>query len=108
MSEHLNVAPDEYRRAAMQHRETAEQLKALPNMHNDLLLSLDSLGPIFSEFKDAGRELLEQRRICYQEQAAAHEDLADKLEHAAAMWESQDADAARELGSVQPGNGGGA
>lgn len=100
MSENLHVLPDEYRRAAMQHRETAERLAALPDRHAELLASLESLGPIFNEFKEAGRDLLEQRRICYEQQAAAHGELAEKLEYAAALWESQDAAAASDFRAV--------
>lgn len=100
MPEHLNVVPEEYRRAAMTHRETAEQLSAVPHMHDDLLVSLESLGPVFSEFKEAGRELLEQRRICYEQQALAHQELANRLEYAATLWENQDADAARKLAGL--------
>jgi hypothetical protein len=97
MADHLNVIPDEFRRAARQHREAADQLGAVPAIHAELIASLESLGPIFGEFREAGRQVLEQRRICYEEQAAAHADLADKLDLAAGIWEQQDADAAAAL-----------
>jgi hypothetical protein len=97
MAEHLNVVPDEIRRAARRHRAAADELVAVPAGHGDLIASLESLGPIFGEFQEAGRELLEQRRICYEEQAAAHADLAERLDLAAQIWERHDADAAAEL-----------
>ena len=103
MAERIQVVPDELRRAARQHRETADRLSAVPGDHADIMASLDSLGPIFSELRDAGRELLDQRRACYQQQAAAHADLADNLNAAADRWEQQDAEAAGELRGVVDG-----
>ncbi len=93
--------PDELRRAARDHQDTAEQLSTVPSRHADIFLaSLDSLGPIFGELRDAGRELLDQRRLCYEQQAAAHAELATNLHHAADVWEQQDTAAAAELGRV--------
>ncbi|MBU3750831.1 MAG: ESX-1 secretion-associated protein [Mycobacterium sp.] len=104
MTEHLNVAPGELRQAAVEHRRAAEQLGAAPASHDDVMATLDSLGPIFAEFRAAGAELLDQRRVCYEQQAAAHAELADRLNHAADVWESQDADSALRLRGV-PGEG---
>lgn len=104
MTEHLNVVPGELRQAAREHRQTAEQLGAVPAGHADVMASLDSLGPIFAEFRDAGADLLDQRRACYQEQAAAHAEMADRLNHAADTWENQDAEGAQRLRTL-PGDG---
>jgi hypothetical protein len=103
MAERLNVVPDELRQAAREHRETAERLGAVPAQHADLMATLDSLGPIFAEFRAAGAELLDQRRACYEQQSAAHAELAERLRHAADVWEHQDADAARQLGAIAEG-----
>lgn len=103
MAEHLNVVPDDLRRAAREHRQTAETLGAVPLGHADVLASLESLGPIFAEFRDAGRELLDQRRVCYEQQAAAHAEMADRLHQAAERWEAQDAESAQRLRSVTEG-----
>lgn len=100
MAEHLDVVPEELRLAARGHRSTAEQLRAVPADSADIMASLESLGPVFAELRDAGRDLLEQRRACYDQQAAAHEELADRLDHAATMWEQHDAEAARRVGAV--------
>jgi uncharacterized protein YukE len=100
MAERINVAPDELRRAARDHQDTAEQLGAVPSRHADIMASLESLGPIFGELRDAGRELLDQRQACYEQQAAAHAELATNLQHAADVWEHQDSAAAAELGRV--------
>ncbi|GAY13954.1 ESX-1 secretion-associated protein [Mycobacterium sp. shizuoka-1] len=100
MAERIHVVPDELRRAARLHQDTAEQLGAAPARHADILASLESLGPIFAELRDAGRELLDQRRACYEQQAAAHAELATNLHHAAQVWEHQDSVAAAEFGRV--------
>lgn len=94
MAESINIDPTELRRAAEAHRRTAEQLSEVPGTHDQILASLDSLGPVFTELRDAGRELLEQRRTCYVQQAAAHADLADTLVQAADAWEHHEATAA--------------
>jgi hypothetical protein len=105
MTEHLNVAPAELRQAADEHRQTAEQLGAASADHAGVMATLDSLGPIFAEFRSAGAELLDQRRVCYEQQAAAHAEMADRLNQAARIWESQDSEAALRLGDVA-GEGG--
>jgi hypothetical protein len=104
MAEHLNVAPDELRQAAGGHRETADYFATVPSGHAAILASLESLGPIFTEFRDAGMELLNQRRVCYEQQAAAHAELADRLFEAAGRWEEHDADAAEQLRDVGEGS----
>lgn len=97
MAELINIDPTELRRAAEAHRRTAEQLSGVPSTHDQILASLDSLGPVFTELRDAGRELLEQRRTCYLQQAAAHADLADTLLQAADAWEYHEAAAVQRL-----------
>lgn len=100
MAEHLDVAPEELRRVAGEHRDTAEHLRAAPARNAGIMASLESLGPVFAELRDAGRDLLEQRRACYDHQAAAHEELADRLDQAAAIWEQHDRDAAQRITTV--------
>jgi hypothetical protein len=103
MAERLNVVPEELRQAAGEHRDTADYLARVPSGHADIMATLESLGPIFAELREAGRELLDQRRICYEQQAAAHAELADRLLDAAGAWERHDADAARQLRDVAEG-----
>ena len=68
------------------------------------MASLESLGPVFADLRDAGRRLLDQRKACYEQQAAAHADLADKLSHAADVWEHHDSDAAAQLRAIPEGS----
>lgn len=100
MAERLNVVPEDLRRAAREHRETADHLATAPSGNAGVMATLESLGPVFADLREAGRELLDQRRVCYEEQAAAHADLAERLSQAADAWESQDAESADRLSAV--------
>ncbi|CQD07247.1 ESX-1 secretion-associated protein [Mycobacterium europaeum] len=100
MADSIHVVPEHLRQAAARHQETSEYLRTVPSSHEAIQESLDSLGPIFGELRDAGRELLELRRQCYEQQAADHADLADKLTASATMWEQHEQDAARNLGGI--------
>lgn len=100
MADRLTVVPADLRRAAAEHAATADQLHAAGAGHGDIMATLDSLGPVFGDLRDAGRSLLEERRACYEQQAAAHADLAERLGQAADVWEQHDAEAARRLREV--------
>ncbi|OBG57990.1 MULTISPECIES: ESX-1 secretion-associated protein [unclassified Mycobacterium] len=100
MADSIHVVPAHLRQAAARHQETSDYLRTVPASHEAIQESLDSLGPIFGELRDAGRELLELRRLCYEQQAADHADLADKLAASATMWEQHEQDAARNLGGI--------
>lgn len=103
VEQRLNVVPAQLRRAAGEHRDTAEHLGTVPSRHADIMETLESLGPVFAEFRETGRELLDARRICYEQQAAAHAELSDRLRGAADFWEQHEEDAARQLREVTEG-----
>ncbi len=94
MADRIHVVPANLREAAGHHQETSEYLRTLPASHAAMQQSLDSLGPIFGDLREAGRELLERRRQCYEQQADNHADIADNLTKSAVMWEQHEADAA--------------
>ena len=100
MPDQVNVVPQELRQAAAMHRDTAEYLGTVPANNAAVMATLESLGPVFAELREAGSDLLEQRRVCYEKQAVAHTELADRLSYAADSWEQQDADAADVLRAV--------
>lgn len=100
MAERIHVVTDNLRQAAGHHQETSEYLRTLPSSHQAIQESLDSLGPIFADLREAGRELLEQRRLCYQQQADSHAELAGNLTKSASMWEEQEAQAVQRLRRV--------
>jgi hypothetical protein len=99
-ADQIRVVTDSLREAAGHHRETSEYLSTIPSSHSEIQASLDSLGPIYSGLAEAGRELLEQRRQCYEGQAAEHADMAHNLTTAATLWEQHDQDAAAKLRGV--------
>ena len=100
MADIIRVEPENLRAAAAHHSEAADHLRTVPTTHHAILESLDSLGPIFSELRAAGRELLEQRRLCYEQQADDHLELATNLERSAEYWEQSEADSAAAMRAV--------
>jgi hypothetical protein len=94
MADRIHVVPDNLRQAAGHHQETSDYLRTVQSSHHEIQESLDSLGPIFGELREAGRELLEQRRQCYEQQADSHAELAHNLTTSAAAWEQHDSEAA--------------
>ncbi|MCV7089978.1 ESX-1 secretion-associated protein [Mycobacterium interjectum] len=103
MAEPIRVVPAHLREAAAHHQETSDYLRTVPSSHAAIQESLDSLGPVFGELRDAGRELLELRRQCYEQQADDHADIAEKLSVSAAMWEEHEQEAARNFGGIVDG-----
>jgi hypothetical protein len=97
MADRIRVVPEHLRQAAGHHQETSEYLRALPTSHQAIQESLDSLGPIFGELREAGRELLEQRRMCYEQQADSHAQMAENLTKSASMFEEQESQAVQRL-----------
>lgn len=100
MADRVHVVPARLREAATHHQQTSDQLRTMPSSHAAIQESLDSLGPIFSELREAGRELLELRKQCYEQQADNHADIAQNLATSAIMWEQHERDASGILGSV--------
>src|SRR5271166_6821295 len=95
MADRIHVVPAQLREAAVHHEQTSDYLRTLPSSHPAIQESLDSLGPIFGELREAGRELLELRRQCYEQQADNHADMAHNLTKSADMWEEHEAEAVR-------------
>jgi hypothetical protein len=101
MADRIHVVPASLREAAAHHQETSDYLRTVTLSHPAIQESLDSLGPIFGELREAGRELLEHRRVCYERQADSHAELAANLTASAAMWEQHESDAASEFGRIR-------
>ncbi|OBI46413.1 hypothetical protein A5707_21560 [Mycobacterium kyorinense] len=100
MADRIHVEPANLRQSATHHEQIAEYLRTIPSSHPAIQESLDSLGPVFGKLRDAGRELLDQRRQCYQQQADDHADIAATLRAAANLWEQHEADAAQKLANL--------
>lgn len=103
MADRIHVVPAHLREAAGHHEQTSDYLRTVPSSHAAIQDSLDSLGPIFGELREAGRELLELRRQCYEHQADNHANMAQDLRTSAAKWEQHEEHAAREFGSIIDG-----
>lgn len=97
MADRIHVVPADLREAAGHHQETSEYLRTLPASHEAIQRSLDSLGPIFSDLREAGRDLLQQRQLCYEQQADNHAEIAERLTKSAIMWEQHEAEAAQQF-----------
>ncbi len=107
MADMIRVDPDALRAAAAKHAEAAEYLRGVPGRNAAIQESLDSLGPIFGELREAGRALLEERRACYDRQADDHDLLAENLTTSAGRWEQheeQRAEQFRALDGDLPGD----
>lgn len=89
MADIIDVDPDHLRAAATRHNDTADELRAIPRTHEAIQASLDSLGPIFADLREAGRSLLEQRELCYRRQAEDHTHLAEVLSASATALEEE-------------------
>ncbi|OBJ50856.1 ESX-1 secretion-associated protein [Mycobacterium sp. 1423905.2] len=100
MADRIRVVPAHLREAAAHHERTSDHLRTIPASHPAIQESLDSLGPIFSELREAGRELLELRRQCYEQQADDHADMAQNLRTSATVWEQHEETAAHDLSSI--------
>src|SRR3984957_16124464 len=93
MVDRIHVVPANLREAAGHHEETSEYLRTLPSSHPAIQESLDSLGPIFGELREAGRELLVERRQCYEQQADSQDALAQHRTNSASMSEGHEREA---------------
>jgi len=100
MADRIHVVPAQLREAAVHHEQTCDYLRTVPSTHPAIQESLDSLGPIFGELREAGRELLELRRQCYEQQADNHSEMAHNLRMSASMWDQHEEQAARDLGDL--------
>jgi hypothetical protein len=100
MADIIRVEPANLRDAAAHHGDAADYLRTVPSSHDAIQESLDSLGPIFGELREAARELLDQRRLCYEQQANDHATMADNLKRSAEYWEQHETDTATKIRGV--------
>jgi len=100
MADSIRVDPANLRDAAARHDELADYLRTMPASHEAVQQSLDSLGPIFAELREAGRDLLDERRACYLQQADDHAGVAENLQAAAARWEAHEDERAAQLRAI--------
>lgn len=97
MSQPMQVDQGLLRRASDGHIEAAEYLRTVPKSNEALQATLDSLGPVYASLREQARITLEQRRVSYEAQAAAHEGLSANLNAANVMWGSHEEHAAAQF-----------
>jgi hypothetical protein len=100
MADITRVDPANLRDAAAHHGDAADYLRTVPSSHDAIQESVDSLGPIFGELREAARELLDQRRLCYEQQAQDHATMADNLTRSAEHWEQHEVETATKMRGV--------
>jgi len=81
--------------AAGNHQEASEYLAAVPASHEGIRATLNSLGPIYGDFRRAADSLLDARKDCYDGQASEHSEMSDNLNLAVATWNRHEDDAAK-------------
>lgn len=104
MPEKIHVNPDVLITAAGNHREVSEYLSTATASHADIEATLNSLGPIYSEFRQAAVSLLDARKNCYDDQADAHAEMSDNLQRAVAMWDEHEDAAANTFRGLTDGH----
>ncbi|MCV7383047.1 type VII secretion target [Mycolicibacter longobardus] len=94
MPENIHVNQGVLTNAAGNHQQTSDYLSTVPASHEAIQTTLNSLGPIYSDFRQAAGSLLDARKNCYDDQASEHSTVSDNLRLAVATWNQHEQDAA--------------
>lgn len=95
MSEEIRVLPSNLREASRGHADVEEHLRSVTSNNADILESVRSLGPVFKDFADDLAAKLDERHVCYTDQADEHADLSVGLDRASTKWQEHESVAAR-------------
>ncbi|KAA1430212.1 type VII secretion target [Mycolicibacter arupensis] len=104
MPERIHVNADVLTTAAGNHQAAADYLSTVSASHEAIQATLNSLGPIYDDFRQAASALLEARKNCYDDQASEHSAVSDNLHRAVAMWNTHEDDAADAFGHLTDGS----
>jgi hypothetical protein len=96
----ISVSPENQRQAAANHKAIGHELNGAATIFDDAVEWGQGLGPIFKEWFAALSELIEDRRAFYTDEAEEHHRLGTGLSNAADMWDANEAQAAKDIGSV--------
>ena len=102
MADSIHVVPAHLREAAAHHQETSDYLRTVPSSHAAIQESLDSLGPIFGELRDADATCSSSGGNATSSKPTTTPTWR-RTNVSATMWEQHDEDAARELGGIVDG-----
>ena len=103
MSEKVHVDPGVLADAAGHHREASAYLSTASSCHEDIRAALDSLGPIYGDFRRAAESMLDARQACYDGQSAEHALMSENLKLAAATWTQHEQGAAEAFRNLTDG-----
>lgn len=95
MSQEIRVNQGVLTNAAGHHQEAADYLGTVSASHEGIRATLNSLGPIYGDLRDAADALLEARKNCYDAQSSEHSQVADNLNLAVATWNQHEDDAVK-------------
>lgn len=95
MPQEIRVNQGVLTNAAANHQEASDYLATVAASHDGLRTTLDSLGPIYGDFRRAAEELLDARKSCYDDQSSEHAQVSDNLNLAVATWNKYEDDAAK-------------
>lgn len=93
MPEKIHVNREVLTNAAANHRETSDYLATVPASHEAIQTTLNSLGPIYGDFRQAAGSLLDARKNCYDNQSSQHSEMSGNLQGAVATWDTHEQDA---------------
>lgn len=93
MPERIHVNPDVLTNAAGNHQAVADYLSTVSSSHEAIEATLNSLGPIYDDFRQAASSLLEARKNCYDDQSSEHSAVSDNLHRAVSAWNTHEDDA---------------
>lgn len=94
MPENIHVNQDVLNNAAGNHQQAADYLSTVAASHEGIRATLNSLGPIYGDFRQAAESLLDARKNCYDNQSGEHSTMSDNLRLAVARWNEHEDDAA--------------
>jgi len=100
MPEKIHVNQDVLTNAAGNHQAASDYLSTVPASHEGIQATLNSLGPIYGDFRQAASALLDARKNCYDDQSSEHATVSDNLHRAVATWNKHEDDAAGAFGSL--------
>lgn len=103
MPEQIRVNQGVLTNAAGHHQEASDYLATVPASHEGILAALNSLGPIYGDFRRAAGSLLDARKNCYDDQSSEHSEMSDNLNLAVATWNEHENDAVKTFRHVTDG-----
>ncbi|OBH18227.1 ESX-1 secretion-associated protein [Mycolicibacter terrae] len=94
MPEKIHVDQAVLTNAAGNHQQASDYLATVAASHEGIRTTLNALGPIYGDFRQAAGSLLDARKNCYDDQSSEHSQVSDNLNRAVATWNKHEDDSA--------------